>query len=419
MNHPENGSITGENEQQPTRGESIFFSPYMIWPLLVFLGVSLWFHIVPLILISAFLLVMSLFINLWKKFMWNAIHPGLTLSQSRIFSGQSFSMEASLANNKWLPLVWMEWEHPRQAGIRWGIEQKRAYTIRLLWLLKHQLIDWDIEGQAVQRGVYNVGEVTLRSGDPFRLTEQEKSWSLAKTLYVYPALRSVSVSTLSASMPWEMNGKKGGIIEDPLLIHGVRDYEPGDEWRRIDWRATAKTGELQTRVYEPIITKQLICCLDVKGFYTYHADQQTQQDSFEWLLSIIASVSVHHHKNGIQIGHATNALDKHRNAIVPSAPQESLTPFLDRLAEITDQQAFDSVRLLDQLLKKDQLSSPVYFFCEALTETHYHWFQKHKKQAALLTFYYVKETEYAQKMGNAALPAETFLSAADSKGVGS
>ncbi|MDQ0297930.1 uncharacterized protein (DUF58 family) [Salibacterium salarium] len=416
MNPSEHDSLTNEEENQ-SRGESILFSHYMIWPFAALLGVSLWFNMIPFILISTFLLVISLTISIWKKRMWNHIHPVLHLSQTRLFNGQSFSIEASLSNEKWLPLVWLEWEHPRQPGILWGEEQKHHYIIRLLWLLKYQKISWDITGQAMQRGVYKIGDITLRSGDPFRLTEQEKKWPLAKTLYVYPELRSVTVPLLSASMPWEMRGKKGGIVEDPLLIQGVRDYESGDDWRNIDWRATAKTGELQTRMYEPIMTKQLIICLDVKNFYTYHTDQQEQHDLFERLLSIMASIAVRHHKRNVQVGYVTNALDKYRNVIAPSAPQQNLTPLLDCLAGITDYPAFDSIRLLDQLLKKGKQSIPVYMFCGAVTETHYQWFLMHKKQVPSLTFYYVRETEYAKKMGQAAQPAEIFLSKVESKGV--
>jgi uncharacterized protein (DUF58 family) len=43
----------------------------------------------------------------------------------------------------------------------------------------------------------------------------------------------------------------------------VRDYQPADPIRRIDWKATARRGELQSRVYEPSTTQHLIVALNI------------------------------------------------------------------------------------------------------------------------------------------------------------
>ena len=41
------------------------------------------------------------------------------------------------------------------------------------------------------------------------------------------------------------------LYEDPTRIAGVRPYEAGDPLNRIHWRATARTGRLHSKVYEP------------------------------------------------------------------------------------------------------------------------------------------------------------------------
>jgi uncharacterized protein (DUF58 family) len=40
------------------------------------------------------------------------------------------------------------------------------------------------------------------------------------------------------------------LFEDPTRVAGVRPYQKGDPLNRIHWRATARTGELQSRSYE-------------------------------------------------------------------------------------------------------------------------------------------------------------------------
>ncbi len=41
------------------------------------------------------------------------------------------------------------------------------------------------------------------------------------------------------------------LFEDPTRIAGVRGYQPGDPLNRVHWRATARTGVLHSKIYEP------------------------------------------------------------------------------------------------------------------------------------------------------------------------
>ena len=41
------------------------------------------------------------------------------------------------------------------------------------------------------------------------------------------------------------------LFEDPTRIAGVRYYQPGDPLNRVNWAATARTGVLHCKVYDP------------------------------------------------------------------------------------------------------------------------------------------------------------------------
>ncbi|HEX6796992.1 MAG TPA: DUF58 domain-containing protein, partial [Ktedonobacterales bacterium] len=60
------------------------------------------------------------------------------------------------------------------------------------------------------------------------------------------------------------------LLEDPLRVIGTRDYVPGDEPRRIHWKATARTGALQSKVYEPSTRHTLAIFLDTRTFSHLH-----------------------------------------------------------------------------------------------------------------------------------------------------
>src|SRR5262249_60023630 len=53
------------------------------------------------------------------------------------------------------------------------------------------------------------------------------------------------------------------LYEDPTRIAGVRPYEAGDPLNRVNWRATARTGLLHSKVYEPSTLARATILLDL------------------------------------------------------------------------------------------------------------------------------------------------------------
>jgi ATPase family associated with various cellular activities (AAA)/Protein of unknown function DUF58 len=56
------------------------------------------------------------------------------------------------------------------------------------------------------------------------------------------------------------------LLEDPLRVAGVREYVLGDDPRRIHWKATARAGELRSKIYEPSSRYRLLMLLDINSY---------------------------------------------------------------------------------------------------------------------------------------------------------
>ncbi len=41
------------------------------------------------------------------------------------------------------------------------------------------------------------------------------------------------------------------VMDDPTRLRGIRRWQPGDPMRSVHWAATARTGMLHSKVYEP------------------------------------------------------------------------------------------------------------------------------------------------------------------------
>lgn len=413
-----NSQVETEAEEQGKAKEtSILFEPFSLWVLMISLLTAVWFQFFPLIIVSAFLLSLSLIIVTWKNQSLKRVHPSIHLPKQRLFVGDEFIVDAAVKNDKWLPLIWLEWEFKRSEFIRWKKEELHTYLIRFLWLLWYQSVNWQVKGKAVRRGVYRLGEVTLRSGDGFRFAEKELPFDLNGELLIYPEIVPVQVPSFQQSLQWEVKGRQGGFVEDPLLINGIRDYEAGDEWQRFNWRASARTGKLQTNIYQPIVSEQLITYIDVHTFTIYedkYPDEPLRQqqyvkekrETFEKVLSIVASAAMTYDERGIKVGLLTDGVSDLGEKLSPVMPSAELTPYMDQLARLT-QQADRRISYLNELLFIGA-ASPVFVFCEKVTKEHVVWYERNQHSLDIY-FYYAVNNTYADKLERAAQQIDQLL----------
>jgi uncharacterized protein (DUF58 family) len=112
-------------------------------------------------------------------------------------------------------------------------------------------------------GAYPDARVRLRRYDRLRLVADEQEIELGKPLRVYPEkepLRAVARPLeTEVSVGDEVARAKGDGIE----LAELRPFVAGDDLRRINWRATARTGELVVNELHPERNTAVVLLLDV------------------------------------------------------------------------------------------------------------------------------------------------------------
>ena len=192
------------------------------------------------------------------------------LPESRAFPGGRLRLHYRVSNRKLLPLASLEVREqlpealaPPELQLRpSGVPGVHEYTktTHLGWF---ERAGWTVDLLCTRRGRYRIGPARLRSGDAFGLFSKQRTETDAETVVVYPETRPLPDLGLPAARPLGERTGRERLLEDPLRIAGIRDYQPGDAIRRIDWKATARRGELQSRVYEPSSTHHLFLALNV------------------------------------------------------------------------------------------------------------------------------------------------------------
>ena len=157
-----------------------------------------------------------------------------------------------------------------------------------------------------RRGVYSIGPLVTISSDPLGLAQRESVVAEPFELLVHPRIDVVADRPLTrqfedppirppVSKPWPSG----------LEFYGMREYVPGDDLRRIVWRATARTGKVMVREAEQGITDHITIMLDTdRG--SHSADAPGISESFEMGIRAAASLGVRHLRDGYEIRCETN-----------------------------------------------------------------------------------------------------------------
>jgi uncharacterized protein (DUF58 family) len=221
-----------------------------------------------------------------------------------------------------------------------------------------QEVDHTFAFTASRRGVFTVGPLVTEWSDPFGLTRRRKVVAEAVELIVHP--NSEGVSDRVSSREWEDPPVRPPVSKPwptGFEFYGMRDYADGDDPRRIVWRATAKTYDIElgqprryfVREAEQGITDRVNIFLDSDA--SSHSQEQPSE-TFETAVRCVASLGVQHLKDGFSVSFDVNSRRVHDRLRGSSHRVE----LLDELARV-DVERVPLTKGLDRLLTDSRRSA--------------------------------------------------------------
>lgn len=283
----------------------------------------------------------------WERYSLERVEYRRWFTPARAFFGEQVDFTVEVVNRKALPLAWLQVEDeiPRQLEPVKGrstptYKPDRSNLTNLLSLRWYERVRRHFQIRCDVRGYHAFGPVELRSGDMFGFSSRQSTLPGQDYLLVYPKVVPISQLGLPSKEPFGDMKARQWIFEDPLRTVGVRDYVYGDSPRRIDWKATARTQELQVRVYEPTTTYRLVVMLNLNTYGSYWW-QGFVADLLELAIVAAASVANWAIEQGYQVGLYANAemlvndRTHERVRVTPSRDPEQLTQILEALAKVS------------------------------------------------------------------------------------
>jgi uncharacterized protein (DUF58 family) len=237
------------------------------------------------------------------------------IAVSRHCAGEIFEIGASaevsveVANQGPLTVPWLIIEDslPREALTqmprRIKVEGGRLDLIRLA---PGETISLDYQVTFLMRGYYQLGPLRLETGDVFGLHRRFRVAGEPHFALVLPKVLSLQGYNLASRRPQGEIRVVHRLFEDPTRLAGVRPYQQGDPLNRIHWRATARTGELHSRVYE---TSRVAGATFLLDFHAQSFQGVGGTPSAELAINTVASLANAVFLMGQQIGLISNGRD--------------------------------------------------------------------------------------------------------------
>ncbi len=262
------------------------------------------------------------FLQAWiyGRFWDRGLSARLFFSAQSVTEGERCFLSEQVENRKALPLPMLKVKFQVSRKLHFEDEGDSAVTDQyyrndILSLGPHQRLTRRIPFRCTARGYYRIEGLDLVASDLFLSREMVSETGAESVLYVYPApVRGASLDAAIRRLNGEILAKRH-LLEDPFEYRGLREYAPFDEPRSINWKATARTGDLTVnlRGYTALRAVRIFLNLDDRGIWK-------RQELLELCIRIAARIAQELLRQGIRTAVFCNARDVLTGEVMRLAP---------------------------------------------------------------------------------------------------
>ena len=266
-----------------------------------------------LLVVGSLVIVLAVAARVWDKYAFRSVSHSRSINRKRAFIGDTVDYAVSLDNDKLLPLIWVDIQDSFPDGLDLagatmrgtGLEANRQHTITTS-LLPYQKATWKYTMTCTERGYHRIGPLRLRTGDMFGFSSTETRYTNYDHILVYPRVIDLDRVLFPPEHPMgDVRGSKP-LYHDTNRVVGQRDYQPRDPLKHIDWKATARARRLQTKVFEPVVSLNMLIVMN--GSTRDLTWQGSNRRLFERTVTVAASAASLADRRGYSYGVVSNAV---------------------------------------------------------------------------------------------------------------
>lgn len=260
---------------------------------------------IGIIALLLFMLQRKIYERYWNK----DLNATVFFAQSGIAEGDKGEVIEIVENRKYLPLSMLKvkfqtsrfLEFPDDTGSK---TTDQYYRNEIFQIGGGERITRRLSFVGKRRGYYQISDVDMVGTDLFLTNEMMQSLPSESFLYVYP--RTYDSREFRQSLQ-RLNGEvlvKRHLLEDPFEYRGIREYQPFDDIRSVNWKATARTGALKVnqKNYTALQTIRIFMNLEDTGILK-------KEEAVEASMQIVMGLAAFFLSQGIKVACYANGKD--------------------------------------------------------------------------------------------------------------
>ncbi len=155
-----------------------------------------------------------------------------------------------------------------------------------------------------ERGDFEVGPFIIRGADPLGLFPWEKQIQGFTKVIIYPRVLSLELIH-KEGLPAGNIKSENRIYEDITRYRSLKEYTPGDDMRRINWKVSARLGGLYCMEYLPALSFPVLILLNLT---TNDFPVKYRSHWIERAIEVAASLCCYFIRMGQEVGLVTSGV---------------------------------------------------------------------------------------------------------------
>ena len=214
---------------------------------------------------AVYLLQMLLCRLLWER----KLDVTVRFSDRQVRQGDRARLTMTVQNGKLIPSLPVKVNVEIDRGLDFQDRENlavsdRNYRSEIFAVSANERVEREIPLVCSKRGWYEIGRVDLVGTDLFFTRRYLAQRQIRDSLCVLPG-RADPAQVMAASR--RISGETvvpRADCDDPFTLRGIRPYQITDPIRDINWKATARTGDLRVNVHDRTADQEILILLDLQ-----------------------------------------------------------------------------------------------------------------------------------------------------------
>ena len=161
-----------------------------------------------------------------------------------------------------------------------------------------------IKVRCTRRGYYSFARVNVSSSDLLLLKKLSREFDNQASVTILPELINTSDMQTLLSITFSDVQQRRTLLTDPFAFAGIREYQPWDPMRAINWTATARAGDFMVNENASTSTRQVTIFLNLEYYNPKKSDSLLEKS-----ISMVYSYMLKLSQAGIASALYTNGRD--------------------------------------------------------------------------------------------------------------